>query len=86
MSAAARPRRFQFSLRTLAWLALVIPLTMFAAWEHHQRTQLERKLQAVEMSNQLVRDHNAALVREYHALVDKQQHVIQRYNNLITRP
>jgi hypothetical protein len=82
----AGPRRFQFSLRTLAWLALVIPLAMFAAWEHYQRTELERKLQATEVMMLESRARNDALVREYHALVDKQQHVIQRYNNLITQP
>jgi hypothetical protein len=86
MPDAAARSRFQLSLRTLAWLAIVVPLAMFAAYEHHQRRLVEHKLDAAEWLVLRSRAHNEALVREYHELVDKQQHAIQRHNNPITSP
>jgi hypothetical protein len=51
MNEAFNPRRFQFSLRTLFWLTLVVALLLLAMNERRKRIQVEAELRREVMNH-----------------------------------
>ena len=86
MPEISKSRRFRFSLRTLFWFTLIVPLLIFAAHEHYQRIGLERRVRAIEqvmMQRQLAHESQ---MEAYRSLVDNQQDIIDRYKRLAKKP
>jgi hypothetical protein len=81
-----KSRRFRFSLRTLFWFTLIVPLVIFAAHEHYQRIGLERRVRVIEQVMSQRQLAHESQMEAYRSLVDNQQALLGRYRRLATKP